>query len=156
MVRVVTELFQLEPFRRVIKSFCRRTAIGSDQVVFHWLVDLPDAALHDLGHIFILCFLNLAVPDTLLDHYLSAIPKKDPGTHRLIVVLASMLRLLLGMLTRTFVRPWDAEYSSPQWRSRPWTASRCYGGAETCPTRSRPAPWIAYCHCPLGPRGLLR
>merc|ERR1712197_77574 len=24
-----------------------------------------------------------------------------------------MLRLLLGMLTRTFVRPWDAEYSSP-------------------------------------------
>ena len=62
---------------------------------------------------FLLCFLNLALPDTLLDHYLSAIPKKEPGTHRLIVVLASMLRLLLGMLTRTFVRPWDAEYSSP-------------------------------------------
>ena len=113
MVKVVTELFQPEPFRRAVKSFCRRTAIGSDQVVFHWLVELPDAALDDLGQIFYMCFINLALPDTLLDHYLSAIPKKEPGTHRLIVVLASMLRLLLGMLTRTFVRPWDAEYSSP-------------------------------------------
>ena len=52
MIRVVTELFQPEPFRRAIKSFCRRTAIGSDQVVFHWLVELPDETLRDLGRIF--------------------------------------------------------------------------------------------------------
>ena len=56
MIRVVTELFQLEPFRRAIKSFCRRTAIGSDQVVFHWLVELPDDTLRDLGRIFCCAF----------------------------------------------------------------------------------------------------
>ena len=46
-----------------------------------------------MKQIFILCFANLALPETLLEHFLSAIPKKDPGTHRLIVVLASMFRL---------------------------------------------------------------
>ena len=113
MLRVVVELFQPTPVRRSIRAFCRRTAIGSDQVTFRWLADLPGQALADLGRMFIMCFANLALPDSLLDHFLSAIPKKDPGTHRLIVVLASMLRLLLGVLTRTFVRPWDAQHSHP-------------------------------------------
>ena len=45
-----------------------------------WLADLLDQALAALGHSFILCFTNLALPETLLEHFLSAIPKKAPGT----------------------------------------------------------------------------
>ena len=54
------------------------------------------------------------MPHTLLERFLSATPKKEPGTHRLIAVLATVLRLLLGVLTRTFAQAWDADYSHTQ------------------------------------------
>ena len=59
------------------------------------------------------------MPDCLLDHILSAIPKKEPWTHRLIVVMASMLRIFLGVLTRKFVRPWDSVTASDTDTARP-------------------------------------
>ena len=74
-----TALFQPEPLRKAIRSFCRRTAIGSDKVDFYWLAELPDEAIQAICTVFSQCLQGLALPSCLLDHLLSDIPKKGAG-----------------------------------------------------------------------------
>ena len=74
------------------------------------------------------CLQGLALPSCLLDHLLSAIPKKEPGAHRLIVVMASLLRIFLGVLTRKFVRPWDGRTAALTDTARPGARAEMMAG----------------------------
>ena len=101
--------FVAENLRAGAKAYSKYTSIGGDHATSTWLGDLPDVVLAELGELFYTWMATLALPSSVLANIMSAIPKKRPGDHRLIAIIASVLRLFFGLVCREEVRQWDAD-----------------------------------------------
>jgi len=86
-------------------AFRKRTATGCDQVTLASVATAPDRALVMLVAIFARCLFTAALPAQALEHFVFALGKAAGG-HRIIAVLTSFLRLLLGLLAPG-LREWD-------------------------------------------------
>ena len=107
------ELFAPESLRKGAQRYSKKTSIGGDSIEFQWIANMPDAVLQGLSDLYLHWVTTLALPSNLLQHLMAAIPKKDPGTHRLIAVIATLLRLFMGLVCRHEVRPWDEAVALP-------------------------------------------
>eukprot|EP00974_Lingulodinium_polyedra_P077256 7478531-Lingulodinium_polyedra.AAC.1 len=70
--------------RKASLAFKKGTSLGSDGVEFGWLRLLPMPILDSLAEVLREAVQELAAPLQLLLNVMHAIPKKVPGTHRLI------------------------------------------------------------------------
>ena len=82
-------ILQGRALRASAVSFRRGTAIGSDDVDFDWIANLPDVMLDALSDSMMVWATTLTLPDMLLSHLMAVIPNKGGrqsptgGHHRL-------------------------------------------------------------------------
>jgi hypothetical protein len=100
--------------RRACGTFPTRTAIGSDDVTFLEVAELPDGALGILGALMKAAVVHLALPMQTLLNVMVLLGKKGGGS-RTVAILATFYRLLMRMLGDE-VTQWD-ERTAGHWDS---------------------------------------
>ena len=94
--------------RKVLRMFPAGTAIGTDDLNFRLLADLPDVALEQLGLIFKSAIRNLTLPVQALANLLCLLGKKTGGS-RVIAIMSSFYRALMKA-NGSNIREWDVAH----------------------------------------------